>query len=237
MSLKQFELHTLHWDNVNPKIVESHKKVMGFFDLDVKYTQVNMLHGAFMNHVMQNTTADYVGFIDIDAVPTGMGNLFNRIETAVCENNYLFGPAQCTNCIQNRYHIFAAPSFFFISREMYEQISRPSFLNNGQIADCAQQVTQRYEEHLLPYKLLFPVCFEDIPPEGLWRLGGYGYYGIGTVYGANELYHLFGSRLEGNPERFQTRCNQIMRGTFSNALMGMYDSLTEYRGEFPIAEE
>ena len=50
--------------------------------------------------------------------------------------------------------------------------------------------------------------------EGVWPLGSYGYFGIGTVFD-DSVYHLFQSRWADNADLFVRRSNEVMAGEFN----------------------
>lgn len=60
---------------------------------------------------------------------------------------------------------------------------------------------------------MYPNCFEKEPQEGVWCLGSYGYYGIGTVF-AHSVYHLFQSRKAENIQLFVQRCDEVINNRF-----------------------
>jgi len=223
----------LVWDNIDSRIVESHKKVTEHFGIPVTYFYENTQHGEWMDRIYKTyTEPDVYGFLDIDCVPIKKDALRQSLD--LVKKGYLVGPAQATNCIRERYHIFASPAFFFISKDMFHKIGAPSTLNNT-ISDTNQELTRHAEKQLLPYRYWLPTKFERVPREGIWRLSGSGYYGIGTVYDNDLIYHLYQSRFGTNAQLFEERCNQIINGTFDSSKF--YKSTEEYRGVLPIAEE
>ena len=105
-------------------------------------------------------------------------------------------------------------------------MGKPSFVENSR-SDVAQEVSYVAEDMMVPYKSLYPTHFEREPVEGVWRLGNYGYYGIGTVF-ANSVYHLFQGRYQQNADLYKIRCQQIVDGTFTTE--GMFSALDLYNG-------
>ena len=57
--------HTLHWDNVDLKILESHNKVMNHFNIPIQYMDMNIDHGTWMTSIIRNTLSDVYVFFDI----------------------------------------------------------------------------------------------------------------------------------------------------------------------------
>jgi len=224
---------SLYCKNINERVVKSHKKVYSHFKIPVNYYYLKSAsHGSWMNEIFKTVDADVYLFTDIDCVPITRNSYEKSVNFAI-RHNYFTGPAQCTNCINERYHTYAAPSFLCISKKMYNSLGRPNCLNNN-ISDTGQNITRAAEKKLVRYRLWYPSCFEQVPQEGLWRLSGYGYYGIGTVFGDLQIYHLFQTvRSPQHISLFEKQCDNIINGKFSTD--GMYSSTDEYKGVLKIA--
>ena len=219
------ELRCMYWDNAE-YLIQSHKKVTEHFDLPVIYENTTARHGAWMNHVMETTKSDVVGFLDSDCIPLNRDVVDYAANYAAATQSFI-GTAQASNHIAPRSHIFAAPCFFFIYREMWEKLGKPSFLENAR-SDVAQEVSYVAEDNMVPYRALYPTHFEREPAEGVWRLGNFGYYGIGTVF-ANSVYHLYQGRYQQNADLYKLRCEQVVSGTFTTD--GMFSSADFYQGK------
>ena len=218
--------HALHWDNVDPRILNSHKKVMNHFNIPIQYMDMNIDHGTWMTSIIRNTLSDVYVFFDVDCVPLSREVVDYSVNYAI-ENDSMIGAAQISNHIAPFTHVFVAPCFFVISRSCYEQLGMPSFYPTMR-SDVAEEVSYAAEERGKRYKCLYPVKFDGVPKkDGVWRLSNYGYYGIGTLYD-NKIYHLFESRWGDHIELFEKRCNQIIEGTFDTS--NMYDSKEEFYG-------
>ncbi|WP_374252973.1 hypothetical protein [Acinetobacter brisouii] len=210
--LDDVEFHSFHWDNFNKDILAAHKKVMQHFGLNVKYTQENIHHGDWLDKVMSSSTASVIGIIEPDLIPLNL-EIVKQAVQYVYENNTFLGCAQVSNHFHPATHIFASPAFFFISRQCYLDLGKPSF-SATKNADVAEHLSYLAEEKGLRYRTLFPTCFEKEPREGIWPLASYGYFGIGTVF-QNSVYHLFQSRYAENVNLFVQRCNEVINNTFS----------------------
>jgi glycosyltransferase involved in cell wall biosynthesis len=230
--MMQVQIHTLSWENNNPIILETHKKVMSHFDIPVFYTIKNANHGQWMNSVLSSTTADIIIFLDVDCVPLKREFILETI--GYCQRGYLVGNAQVTNCIKAKHDLFCAPSFIGISKEMYENLGRPNCINNER-SDVGQEITRAAVEKEKRIKMYFPSSFQEIPSGGIWRLSSYGYYGIGTLY-ENKIYHLYQSRLQRNIDLFVQTCNHILEGTIDR-IDKKYDSRSEWMNILPIEDE
>ena len=215
LSLADVELHSFHWDNFNPKILEMHRKVMHHFNIDIQYTQKNIPHGQWLDEVLTNASCKVVAIIEPDLIPLNREIIDTAIDYVISEKSFL-GCAQVSNHIAPANHIYAAPSFFFISVECYKNLGSPSFKSIPSKADVAENISYVAEQQGIRYRTLFPTCFEKEPQEGAWPLASYGYYGIGTVY-SNSVYHLFQSRLQSNIELFIKRCEDVLKNEFNTS--------------------
>jgi len=207
------ELHSFHWDNYNTKALEAHKKVMTHFSLDVRYTCKNITHGQWLDETFASSKADVIGIIEPDLIPLNANAVLDAIDFARKHDSFL-GPAQTSNHIPPCSHIFASPAFFFMTRSCYERLGRPSFRPKESVQDVAEGVSYRAESLAIRYKTLYPTHFEREPREGVWPLGSYGYFGIGTVFD-DSVYHLFQSRWADNADLFVRRCREVMAGEFN----------------------
>lgn len=219
------EIRCMYWENAE-YLIESHKKVTEHLGIPVQYDLTTMPHGKWMDEVLENSDKDIIGFLDCDCVPLNKQIVDYAIVYANATKAFI-GNAQVSNHIEPRSHIFAAPSFFFICRDTWIKMGKPSFSENPR-SDVAEEVSYRAESYMVPYTALYPSNFEREPVEGVWRLGNYGYYGIGTVF-AHSVYHLFQGRYKQNADLFKLRCDQIVDGTFTTD--GMFNSLDVYSGK------
>jgi hypothetical protein len=210
-----YNIHTLVWDNVSPDVVSAHKRVTRHFNLPITYWHENTPHGAWIDRVLHDTKpGTVVGFFDTDCVPTNLAVVESAAAYAFTGRTFL-GVAQATNHIshEHRSHIFAAPSFFFIYADAWRELGCPSF-SETENCDVAQNVSRVAERAGLRYKCLYPTNWEREAVDGVWRLGNYGVFGIGTHYRGG-VYHLYQSRLNYNVELFSARCAEIISGAFT----------------------
>ena len=206
----KISVNTLYWDNIDPRIVESNKKVMKKFDIPINYNRSDIDHGMWMDIVMQNVIADIYVFFDIDCVPITRDAYDYSLKYVISRNTFI-GNAQVSNHIEPKKHIYAAPSFFAISRDCYKTLNETSFCTTYR-SDVGEELSYVAESLDIKYKVLYPTKF-DKPSEtdGVWKLSNYGFYGIGTIF-EDKFYHLFQSRLANNVELFEKRCNEIVNG-------------------------
>jgi len=211
---------------------DSHERVMDHFGVSTNYTQKRMNHGMWMNEMFQEDDADILFFVDCDCIPLNREIIDTSI--SLCENGYLVGNAQVSNHLPAKHMLFCAPSFLCISRNYYERIGRPSCINNN-ISDVGQELTREANRREMRTKMFFPNRFSGVPIGGIWRLGGYGYYGLGTIF-QNSIYHQFQSSRVGSSESFQKACELTVKGK-PHRIPAQYDSLNEYKGILPIENE
>lgn len=206
------ELHSLHWENFNPRMLEAHQRVMKHFGIPLIYHRRTIEHDLWLDQTAKASTADVLGFIEPDAIPLNSQAVPKAIEF-VRRYDTLLGCAQVSNQFYPPTHIYAAPSFFFITRSCYERLGKPSFRVNAR-SDAGEEVSYAAECRGLRYRTLFPTHYEREPDVGVWPLGNYGWFGVGTVFDG-QVYHLFQGRLEANWQLFEKRCDEVVAGTFS----------------------
>lgn len=207
-------IHTLVYDNIPPVLCAAHKAVCQHFNLDVAYTHKNIKHGIWLDDTMKHSDADVVGFFDIDCVPTNKQIVEAAIDYARQHQSFI-GIAQSSNHLAApaNSHIFAAPAFFFIHRTAWYEMDCPTF-DETHDSDTAQNVSRRADHKGKKYRCLYPTHWDKLSHEGIWQLGNYGVYGIGThFYGG--VYHLYQSRFNANTALFAQRCAEIQNGTFT----------------------
>lgn len=213
MSLK-VSLNSLYWPGSDPRIVEGHKSVTKHFGLSVNYHEERINHGYWMENVLKESDADVVGFFDIDCVPIKKEAVLNLLKYAA-KNKSIAGCAQASNHIAPMTHIYVAACAIFIYKPLYVALGYPT-LSETTNSDTAENLSYAAEANGVRMKALYPTKFENEPEEGVWRLNNYGFFGIGTVFGDDQFYHLYQSRFDQNIELFAKRCEQIVSGGFTS---------------------
>lgn len=207
------EFNTLYWDNTPSVQMDAHRQVMNHFELPVNYYEQNAPHGAWMDFIVQRSQSDIIVFFDSDCVPVDKDAVMDCIRFVQKTGTFL-GIAQASNHIPPKSHIYAAPAFYVMNRQCWYDIGKPSFSETSR-SDVAEEVTYVAEAKGVRYRCLYPTTFEREPVEGIWPLGNYGYYGVGTTF-ENTVYHLYQGRMGNNIELFTQRCNEIINGEFDN---------------------
>lgn len=228
-----YKIYTLSWTNNDPRMIESHKKVFEHFNLPINYTFENLHHGQWMDHIFQTSDADILIFFDFDCVPLSREAVEEAAEYA--KNGYLVGNAQVTNCIPSKHDLFCGPNFLAINKKYYEQIGKPSCVNNHR-SDIAQELTRAAIQHEKRIKMYFPLFFQSTSElSGIWRLSGYGYFGIGNIFD-DKTYHLAQGRLSQNVDLFVETCNFIVNNE-NHKIKRTYDCKKEWMNILPIDNE
>lgn len=205
------EAFSLYWENTK-SFFESSQKVMKHLKIPVEYQLIDKQdHAEWINKILRKTNADIVVFFDVDCVPANR-EVFDECLNYVKRYGTMIGIAQASNHINGGLNIFVGPSFCIIDINFYKKIGKPSAKANYKF-DVFERITQKAKAHGFRYKTMIPLKFEKIPDEGIWHLGSHSNYGIGTYYYGG-IYNLFQSRFEENLLLYQSRCNQIINGTF-----------------------
>ena len=209
--MMQPQIHCLHWPSVDRRIVESHKAVCEHLGIKVNYTEQEIPHGIWMDNIMMSSMAEVKLFLDIDCVPMNKEIVDKAIAYAL-HNKSMVGIAQVSNHIAPYSHIYAAPAFFAIHRDIWDDMGRPSFAENEN-CDVGENVSYAAEIYKVKYKTLFPTHYFKDPDEGPWNLHTYGQYGIGTHFEGG-VFHLYQGRMPQNAELFYNVCKGIRTGVF-----------------------
>ena len=186
--------------------------VFSHFKLPLTQHHRKLDHGFWMDAVLKQSSADVVLFVDNDCVPLSRSAPIEAIRWAAQHRSFL-GLAQASNHINNGVHVFAAPAFLAIARSAWMQLGQPSCRPTPR-GDAAEELSWRAEEEGLPYKAWYPTHFHHPSREGLWRMGNYGTYGIGSVF-AERVFHLYQGRFADNVDLFVRVCSSIRNGSFS----------------------
>jgi len=219
------DIHVLAWSNIDKRMISAQRSVLDRFGIDATYCREKVPHGIWLDTVLRQSSADVVGFLDVDCVPTNQAVVQYAI--SYCQRYRSFiGIAQSSNHLGLRSHIFAAPAFLFIWRKVWDELGQPGFSATDN-ADVAEHFCYTAEAHGKRYGALYPTHWDREPEEGVWRLHNYGLFGIGTHF-ERGVYHLYQGRSKTHVNLFVQRCREIVEGRFSTE--GMKSSRDEYEG-------
>lgn len=222
----KIEFNTLYWDNTPSEQIQAHKLVTDYFELPVNYYEENSPHGLWMDRICKQSQSDIIGFFDSDCVPLDKEKIIECVRYVQKTKTFL-GVAQVSNHIHPKSHVYAAPAFYLIHKQCWEQLNT-SFTETHR-CDVAEEVTYTAEARGVRYRCLYPSTFEREPVEGVWPLGNYGYYGVGTTF-ENTVYHLYQGRMGNNLQLFIDRCKEIVDNTFDNRFH-ISSKTMEYKGK------
>jgi hypothetical protein len=206
------EIHSLSWPNADPRLAESQAAVFSRFCLPIRQHCLRLDHGTWIDLILEQSSSDVLLFVDNDCVPIRPEAVFEAVHFAYSAESFL-GLAQASNHIGSGNHVFAAPSFLAVSRSAWVRLGRPSCCPNAR-ADVAEELSWRAEESNLVYRAWYPTHYHHASSDGPWRLGHYGYFGIGSVY-ADRVVHLYQGRLSDHVDLFVDICSRILADSFT----------------------
>ena len=206
------EIHTLNWPESDERIRKNQASVFQHFQLPLKQHRIRADHSLWMDAMLNQSRADVVLFVDNDCVPLNRQAVMEAISWAGKHKSFL-GLAQASNHINHGTHVFAAPAFLAIERSAWLNLGRPSCQPTAR-GDVAEELSWRAEEEGLSYRAWYPSHYHHPSREGLWQLGNYGTYGIGSVF-AERVFHLYQGRFADNVDLFEMVCQQICTDQFT----------------------
>ena len=206
------EIHTLNWPESDERIRKNQASVFHHFQLPLKQHRIRADHSLWMDAMLNQSRADVVLFVDNDCVPLNRQAVMEAISWAGKHKSFL-GLAQASNHIKHGTHVFAAPAFLAIERSAWLNLGRPSCQPTAR-GDVAEELSWRAEEEGLSYRAWYPSHYHHPSREGLWQLGNYGTYGIGSVF-AERVFHLYQGRFADNVDLFEMVCQQICTDQFT----------------------
>lgn len=198
--------YTFYKSNVDPMIVEAQAAVFAHLEIPlVQQLDDTLDHSAWLTNTMRDDNLGELAVVaDIDAFPLNRGGYLRLTDSAM--KGSVSGLAQVANH-KNPDHIYAAPMFMSVRRDIYKQVGAPDMARTKR-SDVAQILTLCAEEKGVPISLIWPKF--SISPR--WSLAQYGVYGIGTFYGENEFFHLFEARRQQSKDLFLAVAEGVIRG-------------------------
>ena len=221
---------TMHWNNIDPKIISCQKEVFRFFGHEIKQVSAHGVeHGKFIDETMESLNEnDSILLLDIDCFPLNPNVIDRAFQHA--RDGGLFGCAQTANHIDAE-KIYVGPMFMCLSKQTWKAIGSPSAqLNLRQ--DVGQSFSDNAAQANKKIELLFPTIY--ILPK--WRLGNSHLFGIGTFY-EGDVFHLF----ESHVSPYQFILEEVARSICSGAevdyfgLMKRAKFVSHFEGIFKTA--
>ena len=197
-------VHSLHWTNISPTILQGQAAVFSKLGLDLRQEQHDRkAHGTWMNEVIErHQPDDVIVFCDIDAFPLSAQAYREAVQSA--EGGAVFGLTQFSNHKKNT-EVYAGPMFMAFTKATWQALGSPS-LKSSERFDAAEVLSARAREQ--------QVALDLKPPSSCiiskWALGHEGVFGIGTFYGRNEFFHLFESRFPAYERLFSMVVGDVL---------------------------
>lgn len=194
---------SLYWDNVDPRLVESQRKVFEYFGFNIDQHKLHKKdHGEWMEENLSAATDDeVVVIVDIDCIPLNRQAVENAIVAA--RQGHVFGCAQSANHIDHRY-VYAAPMFLALTGKTWRHCGQPALRADDEF-DAAGRLTVTAQQAGHTVDLIYPSEY-SVPK---WLLGDTHVYGLFTIY-KNSYLHLFESRNKDLIECFVDIANDIV---------------------------
>jgi len=196
------------YENVlNTDVPIYQKKVFDKFDMKLNQFYGNIRHSEFMDYIITNVDFDIYIFFDMDCIPLKNG-LYEYIINKI-QHNGIIGIEQCAGIAnESPEHIYAGPACFSISKNVYNNISKPSFKENRR-SDVAQEFTHVCESNNIPvYFFKLTKCNNY-----KWKLGCDRYFGNGAIY-EDWLYHQFEIKRDNDENKnileFIEKCKEVL---------------------------
>jgi hypothetical protein len=207
--LPMIPIHTLYWPNLNPTIVGYHKKCWAKLGIEITYTERQVPHDRWLDEVIVEKIDgnDAIGFVDIDCIAYSREAVEQAVDYALAAKSFI-GIAQSANHFPPLLPVYAAPAFLIVSRAGYTELRRPALRARHRL-DAAQNLSATADAIGFPYRAIYPRGYHRLPTSGAWRLGNYGYYGIGSEY--EGLFHLYQTGA-GNVDLFAETAERMLDG-------------------------
>jgi|GEM_PF-1733333 len=226
------KFYSFYTNDIHDDIIKTHRLCCNKYGVDISYhvEQANQsydaiytAHGDFMTNIVESATDDdVVCFLDVDCLPHNGRILTEAYEWAKANKSFI-GNAQNISHTVMRNRLYAAASMLIISKAAWIELDKPSFSwfmdERDRQIDTAQLVTLRADDVGLPYRLMFPIGFDEA---GGWQLGSYGRYGKGTLYPATWHYFRISALKSEIPELWRRRVGNILN---DETIFPLYPSL------------
>ncbi len=194
-------LHCFVCNNLDEKLIQLHHEACRLAGIDVDYQvfkveqianlglSPHQAHGWFMEQVLEASSEEVVGFIDIDCILSSKTWL-DEWKEKVRQSRAMIGLAQSACHLPSWQEVYAAPSFCLVHQDAWTVAGKPSLIANSEY-DTAQLLSHCLAEKGCRPEVIMPTSHSDRGE--VWKLGGKESYGIGTTYDHGKAFHLFQS--------------------------------------------
>lgn len=207
---RDVQAFSCYMNNVPKKFVDSQKAVFDRFGMELNQELTYLpYHHQWLDNKIKTLDFDIIIFFDIDCIPLKPG-LYEYIVDQISDNNSFIGAEQ-VNQTRSPDFVYAAPSCFGITKEVYEKMNRPSFELSDDY-DCGAEfslVAPKYGTDIKMFKITSSInkkwlCLDKR-------------YGNGTIYDG-WLYHQFeirhcdfGDTEKRNANQFIEKCKNVIK--------------------------
>lgn len=205
-------IFTYYQSNIAEEVVAAQREVVNRFrpsDVDYVMLQSEAGHAEAIDWFLADSRYDHYVLLDIDAIPLTSMIIPYLLSRAAAGT--VIGNIQRSNHIDNGRHVFAAPSFMALSKNIWWGLGRPSFCATAR-GDVAEEVSFRAEAMGVPLEMLRPLRSLGEP---MWALDGDDQprYGIGTFFGLDGFeisYHNYQIRDPQSQQLFLDVCKAVL---------------------------
>jgi len=191
--------HCYICDNVDHRLLALHKEACKLAKVKTKYHtfKINEIlkeglsphqkHGWFMEHIFKTAQEETIGFIDIDCIILS-SMCVDKWSKTVEQSGTILGAAQSANHLPSRMEVYPGPAMMIAHKHAWDLAGQPSLIADNEY-DTGQKLYHELSQRGYHVDVIMP---KSHSPEGeSWQLGDKGRYGIGTIYGDGEVFHLF----------------------------------------------
>jgi hypothetical protein len=180
--MRNIQAFTCYQNNISEKIINYQKDVFNLFGMNLIQEYTELDHPKYLDEKISTLNFDVLVFFDIDCIPL-KPNFYDYIIQKLSGNNSILGVEQCCSS-KDKNFVFAGAPCFAITKEVYEKLSKPSFIPTDKF-DTAAIFTQKARENNVDVKLIeIKTALNQ-----KWMCNG-KYFGNGTIY-EDWLYHQF----------------------------------------------
>jgi hypothetical protein len=207
---RDIQVFSCYMDNIPENVPVYQKKVFDMFGMELNQEHTKLpFHDYWLEEKMKTLEFDIVIFFDIDCIPLKPG-LYEYIVDQISDNNSFIGVEQ-SNPTRSPNFIYAAPSCFAFTKQVYEKMNKPSFRLTPEY-DCGGEfswVAPNYGVNVKMFEITDSLNKK-------WKCGNKR-FGNGTIYD-DWLYHQFEVRYNAfdHPDKiynfqFIKKCKEVLK--------------------------